>query len=158
MRTKKEISPHDALVKAQNLCAKQEKCKADIRKKLYDWKISSDDIENIINKLVTDKFIDEQRYAEYFVRDKFRFNKWGRIKITFALKQKQIPQDIINFAMQQIDENTYRESLKNELLKKHKSIKDAETYKIKEKLLRFAQSRGYELEISLNEIEQLLSN
>jgi len=158
MRTKKEISPHDALVKAQNLCAKQEKCKADIRKKLYDWKISSDDIENIINKLVTDKFIDEQRYTEYFVRDKFRFNKWGRIKITFALKQKQIPQDIINFAMQQIDENTYRESLKNELLKKHKSIKDAETYKIKEKLLRFAQSRGYELEISLNEIEQLLSN
>jgi regulatory protein len=158
MYLKKQISAKKALVKAQNLCASQEKCKSDIRKKLYDWNIKPDDIENIIDQLTESKFIDETRYAEYFVRDKFRFNKWGRIKIEFALKQKQIPQEIIRKALSEINETEYCESLKNELIKKHKSIKDTEPYKIKEKLLRFAQSRGYEPEISLREIEKLQSD
>ena len=154
-KTEKQISAKEALVKAQNLCARSEKCKADIRKKLYDWKTSVSDIENIINQLIEDKFIDELRFAEYFVRDKFRFNKWGRIKIEFALKQKQIPSDIIRKALEQIDEEEYHENIKNELLKKQKSIKDKDIYKIKEKLLRFAQSRGYELELSKNMIDNI---
>ncbi len=158
MHLKKHLSAKEALVKAQNLCARQEKCRADIRKKLYDWNIQPDDIENIIDRLIADNFIDEIRYAEYFVRDKFRFNKWGRIKIEFTLKQKQIPSEIIRKALLEINETEYRNSLKSELIKKHKSIKDTEPYKIKEKLLRFAQSRGYELEISLNEIEKLQSD
>lgn len=156
MHYKKHISAKEALIKAQNLCANSEKCIFDIRKKLYDWNIAPDDIENIIGLLIADKFIDENRYAEYFVRDKFRFNKWGRIKIEFALKQKQIPFDIIHKALLEIDETEYRKSLQKELIKKQTNIKATTTYKLKEKLLRFAQSRGYEAEISLSEIEKLI--
>ncbi|MCF6242953.1 MAG: RecX family transcriptional regulator [Bacteroidales bacterium] len=155
MITKKSISVKQALVKVQNLCARSEKCKADIRKKLYEWQISSSESEKIIESLVQDKFIDELRYAEYFVRDKFRFNKWGRIKIAYTLKLKQIPQNIIEQALLEIKEEEYRESIKNEIMKKQKNIKDTETYKLKEKLIRFAQSRCYELDISSDIIEKI---
>ena len=156
MYPKKEISSKDALIKAQKLCARQEKCKSDIRKKLYDWKVPAETIESIINKLVDEKFIDEKRYAEYFVRDKFRFNKWGRIKIAYALKQKQIHQSIIDSALKEINDKEYRETLKNELQKKRKTLKDSETFKIKEKLLRFAQSKGYEPEIIFDLIDKVI--
>ncbi len=156
MIEKKQIAAKQALVKAQNLCARAEKCKADIRKKLYDWQISSSDVEKIIELLVQDKFIDELRYSEYFVRDKFRFNKWGRIKIAYTLKQKQVPQNIIEQALLEINEDEYRECIKNEIIKKQKSLKN--TDKLKEKLLRFTQSRGYELEISLDIIEKIISS
>ncbi len=158
MIDKKQISPKQALIKAQNLCARSEKCKADIRQKLYDWQISSQDINKIIDLLIQEKFIDELRYAEYFVRDKYRFNKWGRIKIAYILKQKQIPPNFINQALHEINEKEYRESIKNEIIKKHKNIKNTEAHKLKEKLLRFSQSRGYELEISLDIIEKIISS
>lgn len=158
MIEKKKITPKQALIKAQNLCARSEKSKADIQKKLHDWQIPNADIEKIIELLIQDKFIDELRFAEYFVRDKFRFNKWGRIKITYALKQKQIPQSTINQAMSEINEQEYRENIKHELIKKQKSIKNTDDSKQKEKLIRFAQSRGYEIDISLGIIEKLISN
>ena len=88
---KKNITLKDALSKAQALCAKQEKCEFDIRKKLYDWKLDVKEHDKVINELKKDKYIDDQRYAIFFAKDKFNFGKWGKIKIEFALKQKNIP-------------------------------------------------------------------
>jgi len=155
---KKQITPEQALVKAQNICASQEKCKADIRKKLYDWKISAMEIEKILENLVADKFIDENRYAGYYVQDKYKLNKWGKIKIVFSLRQKQIEQSIISNAVDEIDEDEYKEIFKNELRKKFKSLKGEETYKLKEKLLRFAQGRGYEAELAILMVDQIIQN
>ena len=87
---KKNITLKDALSKAQALCAKQEKCEFDIRKKLYDWKLDVKEHDKVINELKKDKYIDDQRYAIFFAKDKFNFGKWGKIKIEFALKQKCI--------------------------------------------------------------------
>lgn len=156
MDTKKEIAPEKALKKAQNICAKQEKCKADIRKKLYEWKITDVEIENILDKLCDDKFIDEQRYVGYFVRDKYKLNKWGRIKIAYSLKQKQIGQNLIDEAISKINEAEYKDILRGELKKKLKSLKIEEKYKLKEKLLRFSTGRGYEMELSIAFIDELL--
>lgn len=156
--TNKQISPGKALIKAQNICAKQEKCKADIRKKLYEWKTPAEEIENILDKLVADKFIDENRYTGYFVRDKYKLNKWGRIKIVYSLKQKQIEQNIIDEAISAIDEAEYNKILQEELKKKLRSLKNEEKHKLKEKLLRFSAGRGYEMELSLAQISRLLND
>ena len=90
MSSKKPIPTKVALTKAQNLCATQEKCISDIRKKLFDWKLPSTEHDSVINTLLEDKFIDEQRYALFYTKDKFNYNKWGKIKIEYALKQKNI--------------------------------------------------------------------
>ncbi|OQX99017.1 MAG: hypothetical protein B6I20_10420 [Bacteroidetes bacterium 4572_117] len=153
----KQITTHEALVKAQNICAKQEKCKADIRKKLYEWKILPEEIEKIINELLENKFIDEKRYAGFYVKDKYKLSKWGRIKIEFSLRQKQIEASIIANALNEINEDEYIEILRAELKKKLKSLKNDEKHKVKEKLLRFAQSRGYEIELSITMVEELLT-
>lgn len=153
---KKQITVEEALIKAKNICATQEKCKADIRKKLYDWKIPTIEIEKILKKLLEDKFIDENRYAGYYVRDKYKLNKWGRIKIEFSLKQKQIEQNIIDKAINEIDEEEYKEIFRNELKKKRKSLKNEEKHKLRDKLLRFAQSRGYEAELTVSMVDELL--
>ena len=140
----KYITKQEALVKAQNMCAYQEKCEYDIRKKLYDWKAKPEDFDDIINQLIQDKFIDEQRYAISFVKEKFRFNKWGKIKIEYTLKQKNIPSKLINKALNEINEIDYNSVLEKELLKKLISIKDTDEYTIKSKLSRFAISKGFE--------------
>ncbi|RLD76897.1 MAG: RecX family transcriptional regulator [Bacteroidetes bacterium] len=153
---KKQITPEQALIKTQNICASQEKCKADIRKKLYDWKIPAMEIEKILKKLVEDKFIDENRYAGFYVKDKYKLNKWGRIKIEFSLRQKQIEQSLITNAVNEINDDEYKEIFRNELIKKLKSLRNEESHKLKEKLLRFAQGRGYEAELSILMVGELL--
>ena len=68
------------------LCAGREMCLSDIRRKLILWGVKSDDTDNILNLLIQGKFIDEKRYAAAFVKDKFRYNKWGKIKIGAGFK------------------------------------------------------------------------
>ncbi len=143
-KPKKTISEKEALAKAQYLCSEKEKCVSDIRQKLYDWKLPEADHETVIKQLLDDKFIDEERYALYYTKDKIIQNKWGRIKITYALKQKRIKDEHINNAFDNFSETEYENILKNELLKKLKTIKDNDEYTIKSKLLRFAASRGFE--------------
>ena len=140
----KFISKKTALVKAQNLCANQEKCEFDIRKKLKDWKAKPEDFDEIIELLKKEQFIDEQRYAISYAKEKYIFNKWGKIKIEFTLKQKNIPYNFIQKAFQEIDENKYEKILENELIKKFKSLKDTDEYTIKSKLVRYGLSKGFE--------------
>jgi len=152
----KEISYESALSKVQYICSRQEKCCSDIRKKLEGWHISYDDQDKIIQSLIDDKFIDEKRYSGFYVRDKYRFNKWGRIKITHHLKQKQIPEYIIMDALEGISESEYENNLKDILVSKMKSVRGDDPYQLKGKLYRFAQSRGFESNLILKNIEKLL--
>ena len=140
----KYISYKKALERAMYICSKAEKCKFDIRKKLYDWKSKPDHHEKIIAELMKQKYIDENRYTNYYVRDKFKFNKWGKIKIRSMLFQKHLPEKIINEAIKQIDDEEYLEMLKNVINQKLKSLKEKDPNKQKSKLIRFATSRGFE--------------
>ncbi len=161
MKKQKTSSPEKALQKAQNICSKQEKCKYDIRRKLIEWGVTSEFIAHIINKLIKDDFINEKRYSMLFVKDKFRFNKWGRIKIEFALKQKGIPEKYIHTALKGIDDKEYDEILKKELQKKYVHDLAAiaqDVYLVKSKLIRFAQSRGFENDRIIEAIEQIINN
>ena len=86
------ISPEKALQRAQALCARQERCSHDIRLKLRQWKLSNADIEKIVKQLIADSFINDERYAKMFVRDKSKFNKWLQI---YVVKQQPVAGDFL---------------------------------------------------------------
>ena len=138
------ISKKVALLKAQNLCASQEKCEFDIKSKLFDWGLNDTEIIEVIEELINNAFIDNLRYAKAFVREKSSVSKWGKIKIEFALKHKNIQPEYIRIAVQEIDESKYDLVLEKELIKKLKTFKTQDIYTIKSKLIRFGISRGYE--------------
>ena len=142
---KRPLSYEEALHKAAAYCSLAEKCPYDVREKLRAWEVPFADIEKILVYLQKEKFVDEGRYCQAFAKDKFRFAKWGRQKIAYALQAKQLPADAIRAALETIDESHYTDSLKELLLQKQKTLRYKDEYEKKAKLMRFAQSRGFEL-------------
>lgn len=104
----------------------------------------------ILDFLIQNKFIDENRFAFAYARDKFRFNKWGKQKIILMLKQKQIPAGIIRQAVETLDKKEYDTACLNLLLQKKKSLKNEDPLKDKNKLIRFALSRGFDYDTIRN--------
>jgi len=149
------LSEKEALQKAMRICSTQEKCTNDIIKKLQLWGIAFDKFEEIINKLVEDKFIDNERYTMFFVKDKFRLNKWGRIKIRYHLKQKNIPDDVINKALTQISDQDYKDAIKDLLVKKQQTFDKLNEFKKRVKLIRYAESKGFEIDEIIKIVDAL---
>ena len=145
----KEYSENEALNKAAAYCTQCERCISEVKAKLDTWGITKCQQIRIIEKLIAEKFIDEQRYATAFVNDKLRFNHWGRIKIIAKLKEKKITQELINNALSQIDEEKYCNILCTIINNKRKEIGNTEEYQAKQKILRFATGRGFEMPIIL---------
>jgi regulatory protein len=144
MSNYRENLKKEALVKMQRLCSQTEKSVREISLKLQSLELDAVEQEWVINRLKEDKFIDEVRYTNAFVRDKFQLNGWGRIKIRQALHYKGIEEDIIRKAIEVIDEAAYRNFLKKELKKKSDSLREANPYKKKAALFRFAAQKGFE--------------
>jgi len=140
------MNKKEALSKALSLCARQEQCRKDLLLKLSKWDVSQSDSEQILLTLEQEGFIDHLRYAKSFTTDKFKFNRWGRIKIRWMLRQKEIPEDIIENALSQIDEEDYENMLMIELQKKIKTLRSESEAEKKSKLIQFATQRGFEYE------------
>ncbi len=129
------------------LCSRQEKCKSEIRQKLHQRKISDKEADHILDRLVQENYIDEKRYTLAFVNDKIRFNKWGKQKIRYQLKSKNISEQDIANAFSEVDEEFYRKMICKEIEAKSQKTKAKNDWERKGKLMQFAQSRGYESEI-----------
>lgn len=153
-RSKKE-DESKAFNRMAGLCAKREYCVFDIKTKLMRSDIETESVERIIEQLKNEKYIDELRFARSFINDKIRFNKWGRIKIDFALKQKRIPQSIISEAFQDFSNKQLNDSLEDVLRVKWKTIKGKTEQDKRNKLIRFALGRGFEMKNILAYIENL---
>ena len=149
---KKECTEEEARLKAEAYCAMSEHCSDDVFRKLEQWGAPLAAYDSILGYLKKEKFVDDQRYAIAFVRDKYRFNQWGRIKIAQSLRLKRIDSESINLAMEEIDEEEYQEALLSLLQKKLPAIKAKNGYERNGKLIRFAASHGY----SMDEILQCL--
>lgn len=143
------------LFKASAYCATAEHCEADVRTKLQTWACSPEHIDKIIDYLKNENFLNEQRYCNAFVRDKFRFNQWGKTKIAMMLRTKNIAEETIAEAIDQIDDATYQQTVTTLLQTKLKGLKYRDEYDRKAKLIRFAQGRGFEYGIIAAAIEQL---
>ena len=142
---KKELSAEEARLKAEAYCSLSEHCKSEVLGKLQQWGAPEETWEAILNHLEKERYIDENRYAAFFVRDKYRFNQWGRIKIAQSLRMKHIPSACIDEAMEEIDEQEYLNILTSLLKKKVRTIKASSDYERNGKLVRFAASHGYEM-------------
>ena len=146
----------EAYERAAVLCSMYEKSETAIRKKLMEWGLKHDEIDLVVEKLTAENFINDARYAQSYVRDKFRLNKWGKVKITFNLKAGNIASSIIREALEEINNDEYRSTLTDLIVNRNKSIKAANDYDRKAKLFRFAQSRGFEQTIILEILDNLL--
>ena len=142
---KKELSAEEARLKAEAYCSLSEHCKSEVLGKLQQWGATEETWEAILNHLEKERYVDESRYATFFVRDKYRFNQWGRVKIAQVLRMKHIPSACIDEAMEEIDEQEYLNILTSLLKKKVRSIKASNDYERNGKLVRFAAGHGYEI-------------
>lgn len=150
----KEISESEALRRCAAYCSKAERCVYDVRKKLQVWELAPEVQVRIVTRLQKEKFIDEARYCRAFVRDKARFSLWGKHKIVYALRGKQIADDLIHEALNEIDGAESELVLTQLLQKKAGSVRAKDRYELRMKLLRFGAGRGF----SLEEITRCLAN
>ncbi len=125
------------------LCSRSEKCKWDICENLRRKAIKTSVVEEIIQTLETEGFLNEKRYARAYVKDKIRLQGWGPVKIQAGLKAKNIPEAIVAEVMKSADNQEYAENLQKALEKKQQLLKEQNPHKRKEKLVRFALGRGY---------------
>lgn len=145
-----------ALNKAMAQCSRRELCCDDVHTKLLSWGIDDKNANKIIGTLIKENFINESRFAEAFVRDKFKYNKWGKVKIMAHLRAKKLATGVISSALDSIDNVEYTKLL-HELIESHiKSVKAKNQYDLKAKLLRYGLSKGFESSLLyeiLNETE-----
>jgi regulatory protein len=141
--------------RAAGLCSSSEQCTSHIREKLKSWNVNGEDEEKIILKLTEEKFLDNERYAGFYVKDKFKFNGWGRVRITHMLRQKRIEEEFIENALLQIDEEEWFKTCLGLIQSKFSKLKEEDPFKQKGKLLRFAASRGFEPALIYRALDEL---
>lgn len=138
------MTADEILYKLAARCSVSEQCLSDIEAKLSRYDLTEEEHTRILRHLVEEKYVDDRRYAEAYVKDKYRFNKWGRIKIAQGLRMKGIDNETIKSAMEAIDEEEYLGILRDLIKAKRKSTRGASEYEINGKLIRFATGRGFE--------------
>ena len=146
-KTRKFITPQQALLKAQKYCAYQERSQQEVRDKLYSLELHKKDVEQIIAELITSGFLKEERFALAFAGGKFRMKGWGRIKIKKALRQKDISENLIKQALKSIDDFEYKRTLKKIIEERIQQVKEPNLQKKNYKIAQYAISKGFEPEL-----------
>lgn len=142
------LTAEKALRRLEMQCVKSEQCEREALDRMHRWGLSADVAVQVLGSLKARGFIDNARYAEAFVRDKYRFQRWGRRKLAYALSMKGISRSDADGAMERIDEGEYRRILGALLGARAKAMGGvARTYEGRTKLFRMAVSRGYEPEL-----------
>ena len=146
MNTK--LSKEQALPKIKQYCTYQERCHAEVKEKLYAFGLYKKDVEQLISQLIEENYLNEERFAIQYAGGKFRMNQWGRIKIKYALKQKQVSDYCIKKALKEINESDYKKTLQKLAEKKLKMLKTETNIFIKKKRLQdYLLQKGYESEL-----------
>ena len=144
MRQKTE---QDAYLTLAALCAQAEHCQYELTEKMHRWEIPDDVQVRVMQRLTAERYVDDERYARAFVKDKIQYNKWGRRKVEQALWQKHIDEGIRQKVLDEVDNEQYLKVLQPLLRQKRRSIKAADDYELRRKLMRFALGRGFTFDI-----------
>ena len=144
---KKDMTEQEAYLQLAALCAQAEHCQQEMRDKMRRWELDETIQGRVLQRLIKERYVDDERYARAFVKDKIRYNKWGRRKVQQALWQKRIDADIQQRVLDEIDEKEYLDILRPLLRQKRKSVKAANDYELNQKLVRFALGRGFTFDI-----------
>lgn len=152
---KKEMTEQDALYKLTSLCATGEYCQQDMLKKMARWEIADDAQARIMAHLVKEKYIDEERFCRAYVKSKLLYNKWGHRKIEQSLFQKRIPAEISTAVLDDLCGEMSAEILRPLLESKVKTIKANTDFERNGKLIRFALSRGFDMDLIIKTIKEI---
>ncbi|WEK18118.1 MAG: regulatory protein RecX [Candidatus Pedobacter colombiensis] len=142
-----KLDKKTALAKAEHYCAYQERAQQEIRDKLYEWGLWSDDVEELISELIQTNFLNEERFTDAYVSGKFKIKGWGKIKIKQGLKLKRIPDKMILRALNAIDYDDYLNTILVTAQKKAPLIKEKDVFKRKYKLISYLMSKGFERDL-----------
>ena len=155
MHNKRVYDINIAIERIKNYCALQDRCQWDVIQKLREWGLQQATKDHILEILITDKFIDEERFSISFCRGKFRIKNWGKRKIVNELKRKQISSICINTGLKEIDEKEYDLVLEKLFYQKERSIKDKNQFIRKTKIANFLIQRGFENNLVWDKIREL---
>ena len=140
-------SEKEAYLTLAALCAQAEHCQWEMLEKMRRWEVPEEAQARVMQRLVKERYVDDERYAQAFVKDKIRYNKWGRRKVDQALWQKHIDEDIRKRVLDEVDDDEYLSVLRPLLKQKRKSTKANSDYELNQKLMRFALGRGFTFDI-----------
>lgn len=155
-KNKKNYTYPEAKAKAMAYCAYQERSQQQLRDKLYEYGLTPDEVENLIAELISDNFINEERFAKAYAGGKFRIKKWGRTKIRQGLKLHKISDYCQRKGMAEIDPDDYYNTLKELISKKEAGLKEKDPFALKTKLARYAINKGYEQDLVWDAINEIL--
>ncbi len=150
----KQKTEQEAYLQLAALCAQSEHCQWEMTEKMTRWGLDDAQQCRVLTRLVKERFVDDERYARAFVKDKVVYNKWGRRKVEQALWQKHIAEDIRQQVLEEVENDVYLDILIPLMKQKRKSIKAASDYERNQKLIRFALGRGFTYDM----IEKALGN
>ena len=143
-----KFTPQQALPKAKHYCAYQERCHREVKDKLYGFGLNTKEVDQILSTLIEENYLNEERFAIQFAGGHFRTKKWGRVKISHALKQKQVSAYCIKKALKQIDEDEYLKTLEKLFAEKLRLLKSEKNIFIKKRKLQdHLMQKGYETDL-----------
>lgn len=155
-RERKPKSAQQALQSLMRLCARSEKSSGDALRLMQQWQVPHTERQGVLERLVKERFIDDGRYAEAYVREKSRLSGWGARKIAMQLRQKGVSQAIIDDALRQLDSNVELPRLVDKLRRKIRTTKYTSDYELRGKLMRYALSLGFDYDIAQRAVEDSL--
>ena len=153
IQKKKPITEQEALQKLSALCARAEHSSGEMLEKMRRWQLSEDARERVLDRLIDEKFVDDERFARLFVREKIRFDRWGRRKIEQALYQKGVASDISRRVLDEVDDEAYVAELKKLIAAKRRSVQAESDYEMRAKLTKYALGRGFGYNVILQCID-----
>ncbi len=157
VKTIKRKSPEEALSSLMRQCARAERSSGDALRLMYRWGVDPEHRAEVLKRLIADKFIDDRRYAEAYVREKLNLSGWGARKISSSLKAKNISDTIITEVLSQIDPSSTEERLRTKIERKIKSVKSKDKYDLKNKLIRYGISLGYDYSMTQSVVSQIIT-
>ena len=143
----KEMTEQQALLKLSALCAQAEHCSYEMTEKMRRWGLPDEVQARIMARLTQERYIDDERYSRLFVREKIKFNKWGRRKVAQALMTKRIDHETIQHVLDDVDDEEYLAVLRPLLKSKRRQLKPMTPYEATSRLVRFALSRGFTMDL-----------
>jgi regulatory protein len=156
VRERKSKTAEQALRSLMRLCARSEKSSGDALRLMQQWQVPHTERQGVLERLVKERFIDDGRYAEAYVREKSRLSGWGARKIAMQLRQKGVSQAIIDDALRQLDSNVELPRLVDKLRRKIRTTKYTSDYELRGKLMRYALSLGFDYDIAQRAVEDSL--
>ncbi len=153
---KKRFTPTEALTKIQRYCAYQERSHKEVRNKLFEYGLFASQVDELLSRLITDGFLNEERFAKAFAGGKFRMKKWGRLKIKNELEFMGLTKNCIQRGLNEIEQADYKTTLKTLLKKKSEAVQETNLFKKRDKIARYAIGKGYEPELVWEYVRDLV--